>query len=104
MNKRLALLEKLVNAGQADAFARYGLAMEYRSEGRLDDALAQFSSLRATDPGYVPQYLMTGQVLVGLGRVEEAKAILNEGIAVARKAGNSHAISEMESVLAGLDP
>ena len=30
MNKRLEMLEKMTNSGQADSFAWYGLAMEYR--------------------------------------------------------------------------
>ena len=42
MNKRLQMLEKLTSSDSADSFAFYGLAMEYRKEGRVDDALATF--------------------------------------------------------------
>ena len=45
MNKRLAMLEKLTASPQADSFAFYCLAMEYRKEGRVDDAVAAFATL-----------------------------------------------------------
>jgi tetratricopeptide (TPR) repeat protein len=99
MDKRLLFLENLVLSGKADAFARYGLAMEYKRLGRAEDALKAFSTLRDVDPGYVPQYLMAAQVLLTLGQQGEAKLWLEQGIAVAQKAHNSHAESELRSAL-----
>lgn len=100
MNKRLLMLEKMVAAGQADSFARYALGMEYRKEGRIEDALAAFKALRADDPSYVAQYLMAGTMLVEAGRAAEGKDWLEAGITEARRAGNSHALGELESALA----
>lgn len=102
MNKRLAFLENLVATGQADAFARYGLALEYRRDGRLEDALAAFAALREAEPSYVPQYLMAGTMLAEAGRAEEARGWFESGVAAARAAGNSHALSELTSALEGL--
>jgi len=101
-NKRLALLERMVASGQADSFARYGLAMEYKKLGRTDDALAAFTALRQADSSYVPQYLMAGQMLADAGRSDEARAWLEQGIERARSLGNSHALSELEGALATL--
>ena len=101
-NKRLALLERMVQSGQADSFARYGLAMEYKKLGRTDDALGAFSALRQADQNYVPQYLMAGQMLADAGRSDEARAWLEQGIERARALGNSHALSELEGALATL--
>lgn len=101
-NKRLALLERLVASGQADSFARYGLAMEYKKLGRTSDALAAFEALRAVDPGYVAQYLMAGQMLADAGQSDEARAWLSQGIQQARAVGNAHALSELEGSLATL--
>lgn len=102
MNKRLAFLENLVQSGKADAFARYGLALEYKKEGRVDEALAAFEGLRSADPAYVPQYLMAGTMLAEAGRVDEARGWFELGVAAARAAGNSHALSELTSALDGL--
>jgi predicted Zn-dependent protease len=99
-NKRLALLEKLVAAGQADSFAYYGLAMEYRRLGRADEALATFSTLREKDAKYLPMYLMAGQLLLEAGRRDEASEWLKAGIAVAHEKHDAKALGELESALA----
>lgn len=62
MPPRLDVLEKMVAREPNDAFPYYCLAQEYRSAGRADDALAAFQKLRDRFPGYVPQYLMAGQL------------------------------------------
>jgi len=103
MEKRLLFLEGLIQSGKADSFARYGLANEYRRLGRAEDALDQFQKLRDLDPKYVPQYLMAGQLLLSLGRKDEARAWLGAGIEQAQISGNSHAQGELESALAECD-
>lgn len=100
MNKRLEMLEKMVDGGAADSFARYALAMEYRKAGRTDDALRTFEALREADPEYLAQYLMAGQVLLEAARPDEARTWLEQGIAVARRQGNAKTLSELESALA----
>lgn len=99
-SKRLAVLEKMTSAGSKDPFAWYGLAMEYKGLGRPDDAVATFGKLRALDPGYVPQYLMCGTLLLELGRHAEAREWLTEGATTARAKGDGHALSEIEDALA----
>lgn len=103
MNKRLAFLEQLTQAGNADSFAWYGLALEYRKEQRFDDALGAFRSLRDKDPGYLALYLMAGQTLVEAGRGADAKEWLEAGIALARERGDGKALGELESALADVD-
>ena len=102
MNKRLAFLEQHVAAGAADSFAFYGLAMEYRKEGRIDDAVATFARLKDKDPDYVPLYLMAGQTLIDAARPAEARTWLESGIAAATKKHDTHALGELESALASL--
>ncbi len=102
MNKRLAFLEQHCAAGTADSFAFYGLSMEYRKEGRVDDAIATFDRLKAKDPDYVPMYLMAGQTLIDAGRSAEAKTWLETGVSVAQRKHDSHALGELESALANL--
>ncbi|MBL8679238.1 MAG: tetratricopeptide repeat protein [Myxococcales bacterium] len=101
-NKRLAALEKMVAAGPKDPFPYYGLALEYRSADRKEDALAVFAKMREQFASYVPQYLMAGQMLIELGRKDEAKQVLQAGVDAARSARDSHAAGELESALAGL--
>jgi predicted Zn-dependent protease len=102
MNKRLAMLESMTSGGKADAFAWYGLGMEYRREGRRDDAVRTFEHLRGQHPEYLPVYLMAGQTLVDAARIEDAREWLSAGIRLAEAQGNSHALGELESALDAL--
>jgi hypothetical protein len=104
-SKRLEFLLKVTGAGgsgQADPFAWYGLAMEYRGLAMTDEALKTFESLRLRSPDYVPMYLMCGQMLESMGRATDARAWLESGIQAARAKGDSHALSELEGALAAL--
>jgi Tfp pilus assembly protein PilF len=99
---RIAALNDILTENSKDAFARYGLAMEYSKQGGFDRALAEFAILLENDPNYTPGYFMAAQTLVKAERVDEAKNMLQQGIASARRTGNLHAQSEMEAMLAEL--
>jgi len=101
MSKRLAYLEKITGEGSVDPFAWYGLALEYKTLGRVDDALRAFETLRKTTPDYVPMYLMCGQMLADAGR-EGAEAWLEAGIAMAGVKRDTHALGELEAALEAL--
>lgn len=101
-SKRLQMLEKMTASGQADSFAWYALALEYKNETRIDDAYATFTKLREQDPGYVPMYLMCGTMLIDAERPDEAREWLTTGIEKARAKGDSHAESELEGALGQL--
>jgi len=99
---RRQVLEEFVAAHPQDAFARYGLAVECANTGDSEQAAAHFEHLIQTHPEYVAGYFQYGQLLARIDRVEQAKVTLTAGIAAARRAGDQHAQSEMESALDGL--
>jgi len=99
---RVAALNDILTQNPKDTFARYGLAMEYSKQGDFDRALAEFSILLENDPNYTAGYFMAAQTLARAARAEEAKKMLQVGIASARRTGNLHAQSEMEAMLAEL--
>jgi tetratricopeptide (TPR) repeat protein len=101
-SKRLEILLKMTTREDADSFAWYALALEYKGLGRIDDAFATFEKLRAKDEGYVPMYLMCGTMLVEASRRGEAKEWFARGLAVARGKGDAHAAGEIEAILATL--
>jgi Tfp pilus assembly protein PilF len=100
---RIAALNEILTENPKDAFARYGLAMEYSKQGDFDRALAEFSILLENDPNYTAGYFMAAQTMVRAGRIEDARKMLNDGIASARRTGNLHAQSEMEIMLAEME-
>jgi predicted Zn-dependent protease len=99
---RIALLTEVLAQNPADAFARYGLAMEYSNSGEIERALEEFGRLLATHPDYTAGYFMAAQTLAKAERPTEARKMLVEGIASAKKTGNYHAQAEMEGMLAEL--
>ncbi|MGD0513796.1 MAG: hypothetical protein ABSA29_10895 [Terriglobales bacterium] len=96
---RLAMLNEILSQNPNDAFARYGLAMEYSKTGEVEHALEEFGKLLSTHPDYTAGYFMAAQTLVGASRVDEAKKMLVDGISSARRTNNAHAQSEMTALL-----
>lgn len=96
---RLAMLNEILTQNPNDAFARYGVAMEYSKVGDADRALDEFNKLLAANPEYTAGYFMAAQTLARAGRNDEAKKMLSDGIAAAKRTGNAHAQSEMQSML-----
>ncbi|HMC73011.1 MAG TPA: tetratricopeptide repeat protein [Terriglobales bacterium] len=99
---RLAMLNQILAQNPNDAFARYGLAMEYSKSGEVEQALDEFNKLLVANPDYTPGYFMAAQTLARENRTAEAKKMLSEGIASAKRTSNAHAQSEMEAMLAEL--
>ena len=99
---RLAMLNEILAENPTDAFARYGLAMEYSKIGNVDLALEEFKKLLDTHPDYTPGYFMAAQTLAAASRTDEAKKMLSDGIASAKRTSNTHAQSEMEAMLADM--
>ena len=100
---KIATLKEILEHTPQDAFARYGLAMAYASEGDTSTALAEFDRLTAEHPEYVPGYFMAAQTLAKADRNEEAKAQLRSGIAAAQQVGDQHAVGEMQQMLDELE-
>jgi tetratricopeptide (TPR) repeat protein len=94
---RIAMLTEFLAENPGDAFARYGLAMEYSKAGQIEAALAEFSKLLAQHPDYNAGYFMAAQTLAAASRNDEARKMLTDGIASAVRNGNQHAQSEMEA-------
>jgi predicted Zn-dependent protease len=100
---KIAGLKEILNLDPNNAFARYGLAIEYVSRGEIAIGLAEFDALLAANPDYTAGYFMAAQTLAKEERVSEAIERLHAGIASARRTGNNHALSEMQGMLDELD-
>jgi len=96
---RKALLTEILSQNPNDAFARYGLAMEYSQSGETEKAVEEFHNLLSAHPDYTAGYFMAAQTLAKAGRASEARTMLGNGIASAQRTGNTHAKSEMEAML-----
>jgi Tfp pilus assembly protein PilF len=98
-NDRLEILLSMVERNPADAFSRYGLAMEYVKSGDLITALDEFVKLLQHNPTYAAAYFHGGQTLQRLGRIDEAKGLYRKGIEVTSGTGDDHTRSELQAAL-----
>jgi Tfp pilus assembly protein PilF len=92
-------IEELLKDDPDDPFLRYGLAMEYVSQGDDAEAARCFRDMFKDLPDYMPAYMQGGQVLSRLGRIDEARAAFERGMTVARQQGNLHAAEEMQGMM-----
>jgi tetratricopeptide (TPR) repeat protein len=96
-------IEEMLAEDPQDAFLRYSLAMELASAGQLAEAARGFEELLRLQPDYVPGYMQAGKVLQQLDRLDEARAVWQQGVMVARRQQDRHAADEMQAFLDGLD-
>ena len=100
---KLAVLRDILALDPNNAFARYGLAMELGSQGKIAESLVEFDTLNSANPDYTAAYFMAAQTLASAGRTVEAIERLRAGIASATRTSNHHALSEMQAMLDELD-
>ncbi len=55
---KIAGLKEILAMDPGNAFARYGLAMEYVNRGEIEIGLAEFDALLAANPDYTAGYQM----------------------------------------------
>jgi TolA-binding protein len=99
------MLMQFVEANPGDPFPRYGLAMELKNTGRLDEAHRAFAELVSKFPDYTPAYFHAGGVLLELGKRDEAARTYRAGMAACgrKQPPDSHALGELQAALASLD-
>lgn len=100
---KLAMLNEILAQDPGNAFARYGLAMEYAGRGETATAIAEFDRLLHEHPDYTAGYHMAAQTLAGSGEEKRAVKYLRLGLECAQRTGNQHAFNEMQSLLAELE-
>jgi tetratricopeptide (TPR) repeat protein len=99
---RIEQLQEFITKSPNDPFPRYGLALELKNAGRLDEATTAFATLIEKFPDYTPAYLHAGNTLVARGLRAEARAVFERGIEACIRKRDGHARGEIEAALAEL--
>lgn len=99
MSRKEKIIAMLVDEPN-DPFLRYSLALELGKENQCDESISILKDL-AYDPQvrYVAAFFMAAQQLAELGRIEDARGFLRDGIEEARVQNNLHAAAEMSELL-----
>ncbi len=103
MSDRLNSLLELYKKEPDDSFVMYGIALEYISMRKYEDAERYLNRLLDKDPDYVPGYMQLAQVKEKLDKIDEAREVYKKGIIAAKKQNDLRTVREMEEFLDELE-
>jgi Flp pilus assembly protein TadD len=95
----MEVLKSMLAENPRDIFARYGLAMEHANQGNLEEAVVEYRILLEHNPDYAAPYFHGGQALEKLGRIDDARAMYQNGIETTSRTGDLHTKSELQAAL-----
>ena len=96
---RISALKEMLQADPDDAFALYGLALEYKVSGDLEAALPLLTKAAGLPEPQVYTYYQLGEVLIGLGELEDAEVALKDGLERAHALSDAKATNELAALL-----
>lgn len=99
VSDKLQQLQQMLQRLPNDTFLLYGIAMEYKKASDWKSAVEYFDRAIASDANYCYAYFQKGQVNELAGDIEAAKRAYQDGITAARRAGDAHALGEIEGAL-----
>ncbi len=99
---RLEQLTKLYGLDPKDPFLTYGIALEHTKTGAYQEAIKWLDKTLELDGNYFYAYFQKGKALSALGEEDDARAVLEKGMAAAKAKGDMHAHGEMQGLLEGL--
>ena len=102
-NNRIDALLGFLAEDPEDSFVRFALAKEYEKLGTLKKALDTYLELKKMDPNYVGLYYHLGGLYEVLSEKDEALKIYEEGITIAKKLSDFHALSELHNAKTNLE-
>jgi len=100
---RIEDLKKLLAAEPNDPFVLYALAQEHAKLAQFAEAIALYDRCLAADPSYFYAFYHKARAQHAAADLPGALATLRTGIAAARKASDSKAWNEMQSLLDELE-
>ena len=94
---RIEKIKEMLTENPSDSFLKHALALEYIKVGNDHDARKLFESVLENEPGYIGSYYHLAKLLERIGETNEAIKIYEKGMEEARRAGDSHSLSELRS-------
>lgn len=103
MSERLKILQSMLENDPNDSFLHYALAKEMESLGEYENALQHFTFIKTHDPGYVGMYYHLGKLYEKMHHFDLALLSYSEGISIAKKIPDFHALSELNTAKLNLE-
>ena len=77
-------LEKMLAGGRDDAMLRFGLGSAYFNQADYERAVMHLKHCLVQDENYSAAYKLLGKAYYKLGEMENAKAVFEKGLPIAR--------------------
>lgn len=100
--ERLRILLASVEDEPDDPLGHYLLGIEYEALGRHEDAIASFRRAIDCMPDYTAAFRDLGKALRAAGRIEEARQVFEQGLAVADRTHDVQTAKEIRVFLGRL--
>src|SRR5690349_6457939 len=97
MSNRIAQLQSFLSASPDDAFLHHALALEFVKGGDEDAAEKHFRHNLDKSPQYVATYYHLGKLLERGNHSDDAMAMYERGMVIAKAAGDGHTYNELQS-------
>lgn len=102
-NSRLESLLAMYDESNPDSFILFAIAKEYEYLENLPEAIKTYELLRENDSTYVGLYYHLAKAYEEIESPEKAIIIYEEGIQVAKKIADFHALSELNNAKVNLE-
>jgi len=94
-SNRLNQLFDFLAASPQDSFILFAIAKEYEKYDERAKAFEYYLKLKEVDPNYVGLYYHLGKLYEKATQYDDALKAYNEGLTVAKSAGDRHAEGEL---------
>jgi tetratricopeptide (TPR) repeat protein len=94
-NNRLEMLLGMYDEAQHDSFILFAIAKEYEYQKNIDKAIQTYEQLRARDPQYVGLFYHLAALYQEREDYTTAMVVYEDGIDIAKKQADFHALSEL---------
>jgi tetratricopeptide (TPR) repeat protein len=98
MTDRLEQLQKLYEADPQDADLPYMIALEHGKAGDTAEALDWLDKTIELNAHYHYAYFQKAKLFDEEGEIDQAVAVLDQGIALATQAGDAKALGELQEL------
>ena len=102
LEERASMFRQVLELDPSDALGNFGLGDILVEMGRCGAAIPHLEKALEVDPKYSAAYLALGRAHHGLGRHDQARAVLTRGVDVAAGRGDLMTANKMQELLARL--
>lgn len=100
---RFDKIQSMLDQNPADEFLLYAMAQEHQKADQYDQAIEWYHKLEKANPEYVGLYYHLAHCLVQTGALSEAMSTYDNGISIAEKINDLHALSELKNARMNLE-